>query len=84
VDELSEVVCFFAGTESSAAAADGAVGAGSDAIAIPNESTDMVHFLQISTLDGGGTHAIARRIHFDGTNLIERVIGGMALEFDSL
>jgi hypothetical protein len=44
----------------------------------------MVHFLQISTLDGGGTHAIERRIHFDGTNLIERVIGGMGSEFDGL
>jgi hypothetical protein len=81
---LSEAACFFAGTESSDDGADGGVGAGNDAIAVPNESTDMVHFLQISTLDSGGTHAIERRTRFDGTNLIERVIGGMAPEFDGL
>jgi hypothetical protein len=44
----------------------------------------MVHFLQISTLDSAGAHAIERRTHFDGTSLIERVIGGMSLEFDGL
>jgi hypothetical protein len=60
------------------------VGAGNDAIVIPSESIDMVHFLQISTLDRGGAHAIERRTVFDGTNLIERVIGGVAPEFDGL
>jgi hypothetical protein len=83
VDELSEAACFFADTGSSDGA-DGAVGAGSDVIVILNESTDMVHFLQISTLDSGGAHAIERRTQFDGTSLIERVIGGMAPGFDGL
>jgi hypothetical protein len=83
VDDSAEVACFFAGTASTGDAG-GAAGIGSDAIVIPNESIDMVHFLQINTLDSAGARVIEGRTHFDITSLIELFIGATGPEVDGL
>jgi hypothetical protein len=57
---------------------------GTDAAAIPNESSDMVFLLQINTLNHGGARAIERQTHFDGTGLIVRVIGETLGQVDGL
>jgi hypothetical protein len=82
-DGSVEVDCFFAGTASTDDAG-GAAGVGSDAIVIPNESIDMVHFLQVNTLDSAGADDIEGRTHFVITSLIERFIGGTGPEVDGL